>query len=76
MYCSCLYIQIYIYSTCIGPGTDYTIEGNVAAALLNLEIKCKASPAKLVDVLKAGGKNIHSFDDFNTKFKEMYNCAT
>ena len=56
-------------------GTDYTIEGNVASALRRLAKKCGSSLARMVTVLKRAGKrSIHTFEQFNNKHQQFYNC--
>jgi len=55
-------------------GTDYTIEGNVAGGLRNLQSKCKTSYYQMVRVLKLYPGAIHSFQDFNNKHYNLYTC--
>ena len=58
-------------------GTDYTIEGNVATALRRLAKKCGSSRGRIimVNVLKkVGPYSIHSFQEFNAKHQQFYNC--
>lgn len=52
-------------ATC-GDGTNFSQEGNVAAALTGLE-KC-AGRATMVKVLKENPGTIHSYEQFKTKF--------
>jgi hypothetical protein len=66
----------YYAGECTGnKGTDYTIEGNVATALRRLAQKCRSSKGRMVAVLKrAGPESIHSFQEFNAKHQQFYNC--
>lgn len=57
-------------------GTDYTVEGNVATALRRLVEKCRSSKGRMISVLKlAGPESIYSFQEFNTKHQELFNCT-
>ena len=54
----------------------HRIEGNVANALRKLQSTCGTSDANMVAVLKRSGhKSIHSFDEYNAKHREFYNCG-
>jgi hypothetical protein len=66
----------YYAGECTGnKGTDYTIEGNVATALRRLAQKCRSSKGRMVAVLKrAGPESVHSFQEFNAKHQQFYNC--
>lgn len=47
------------------PATDYSVEGNVAAALTGLERECvRVNRKRMVEVLARNPGRIHSFDDF------------
>ena len=49
-------------------GDDYEVEGNVAAALADLEARCfDGHRSSMVDVLRANPGVIHSFQDFRAR---------
>ena len=51
------------------------IEGNVAAALRQLQVACGTSDADMWEVLFASPRRIHSFDSFQDELQTMYDCA-
>ncbi len=47
------------------PADDYTVEGNVAAALADIEARCYAgNRVPMVEILRAHALVIHSFEEF------------
>ena len=56
--------QITASPGCAGVSpTDMSVEGNVAAALADLEARC-ATRRQMIDVLRRNPFTVHSFDDF------------
>jgi hypothetical protein len=50
------------------PADDYTVEGNVAAALADIEARCYGgSRAAMVNVLRSNPGVIHSFQQFRDR---------
>ena len=50
-------------------------EGNVARAFRKLRNNCRVSWFKYVNVLRKNKRKIHSWAEYNTRFKKMYGCS-
>jgi len=63
---------------CVGrtvkPLDDYKVEGNVATALRSLQSRCRTTDGKMVEVLARSPRNVHSFEDFRKRHKDLYGC--
>lgn len=63
---------------CVGdtvePLDDYKVEGNVATALRSLQSRCSTTDGKMVQVLERSPLNVHSFQDFRKRHKDLYKC--